>query len=102
MKRASIIMTTSHHVTFPLSPQPQPQPQPHNHTTTTHPRYKRKSVGRFYVTMHQYTTGRLATTRTGPNDARCVVWAIGEFFFLFPSFFFDTNKSSTVYIGFNN
>ena len=41
------------------------------------------------------------TTKTGPNDVRRVIWAIDEFFIYFPSFFFDTNKSSIVYIGSN-
>ena len=95
-------MTMSHHVTFPLSPQPQPQPQQHDHTTTTHPRYKRESVGHFYATMHQYTTGRLATTRTGPNDARRVVWAIGQFFFFFFLCFFSILTKALLYIGSNN
>ena len=27
------------------------------------------------------------TTKTGPNDARHVVWAIGDFFFIFLRFF---------------
>ena len=32
------------------------------------------------------TRTRATTTTTGPNDARHVIWALGEFFFLFPSF----------------
>jgi hypothetical protein len=31
------------------------------------------------------------TTITGPNDARRVVWALGEFFFLISFFFFVFN-----------
>ena len=34
--------------------------------------------------------GKPATAKTGPNDARCVVRALGEFFFFF-FVFFDTN-----------
>ena len=33
---------------------------------------------------------RTVTTRTGPNDARCVVWAISKFFFIFLRIFFTT------------
>ena len=31
--------------------------------------------------------GKVATTKTGPNDASGVVWALGKFFFSFLSFF---------------
>ena len=29
-----------------------------------------------------------ATTTTGPNDTRCIIWALGEFFYLFSLCFF--------------
>ena len=32
--------------------------------------------------------GGAAETKTGPNNASAVVWAIGEFFFFFHLFFF--------------
>ena len=32
--------------------------------------------------------GGATTTTTGPNDARRIVWALGEFFFIFIVFFF--------------
>ena len=34
---------------------------------------------RLYTTV--YEIGRAGTTKTGPNDARHVIWALGEFFF---------------------
>ena len=37
----------------------------------------------FYFLITKYTTGSAATSKTGPNDARHVVWACGEFFFFF-------------------
>ena len=35
--------------------------------------------------------GMLATTKTGPNNARCVIWAFGMCF-IFSSHLFDTNQ----------
>ena len=32
--------------------------------------------------MTKYNTGRAATMKTGPNDARRVIWAVGECFIL--------------------
>ena len=32
--------------------------------------------------------GGVATMKTGPNNARCIVWAISEFFFSFTLLFF--------------
>ena len=36
-------------------------------------------------------------TRTGPNDVSRIVWAIGEYFFYFSSFFLNTNLCFMVY-----
>ena len=49
----------------------------------------------------KYTTGRPGTKKTGPNDAGRVVWALGEFFFLYFVFLFDTNSYIIVPICFN-
>ena len=35
--------------------------------------------------------GGAAATKTGPNNASAVVWAIGEFFFSFIVVFLDAN-----------
>ena len=44
---------------------------------------------------------RAVTTRTGPNDASHVVWAIGKFFiYIFFLCFFILNKCFILYIGF--
>ena len=39
----------------------------------------------------KYTMGGAAATKMGPNNASAVVWAIGEFFFLFILLFLDAN-----------
>ena len=41
----------------------------------------------------------MAATKTGPDDAGCVVWALGEYFFFFV--FFATNKNFIAYISSN-
>ena len=33
-----------------------------------------------------WETGRPVRRNMGPNNARCIVWALGEFFFLFLHF----------------
>jgi len=33
--------------------------------------------------MTKYATGRAETTKMGPNNARRVVWALGEYYFIF-------------------
>ena len=38
-----------------------------------------------------YTIGRVAVTKTGPNDVSVIIWAISEFFFFFFFFFLVTN-----------
>ena len=38
------------------------------------------NVHRLYATRH--VIGKAGTTKTGPNDARRVVWALGESFFI--------------------
>ena len=48
--------------------------------------HKKKPVRAVAITTTSGSSGRTVTTkvvmtRTGPNDARCVVWAIGKFFF---------------------
>ena len=40
----------------------------------------------------KYETGRLAVTKTGPNDMPRIVRALGEFLFIFPSFFLILTK----------
>ena len=62
-----------------------------NTTHRPHPRYKHKSVGLFFiiyffhvsrwVLRQQQTVCR--PTKMGPNNAKCIVWAISKFF---PSF----------------
>ena len=34
---------------------------------------------------------KAAATITGPNDASCVVWALGKFFFFFSFVYITTN-----------
>ena len=41
------------------------------------------------------SSGEATTTTTGPNNARHVVWALGEFFYFFFVFFIYL----TIYIG---
>ena len=43
---------------------------------------------------------KAAVTKTSPNDARCVVWAITEFFFFFFSIFLILTNVFGVYIGY--
>ena len=45
----------------------------------------------FIDSSNKRATGRPATTETGPNNARRVVWAVGEFFFMF--FYIQTTIS---------
>ena len=35
--------------------------------------------------------------KTGPNDARCVVWALGEFFYILNRVFLKTNLHFIAY-----
>ena len=37
--------------------------------------------------MTKYAAGWAETTKTGPDDARRVVWALGEYFLIFLRFF---------------
>jgi hypothetical protein len=46
--------------------------------------------------------GCVGTTKTGPNDASCVVWVLGKLFLNYPSIFLDTNYRFIVYIGSTN
>ena len=46
--------------------------------------------------MEGFSGGGATTTRTGPNDASHVVWALGEFFFNLLHVFFGY---LTIYIG---
>ena len=39
----------------------------------------------------KYVIGGAAATKMGPNNAKCIVWAISELFFFFSFFFSDTN-----------
>ena len=34
---------------------------------------------------------------TGPDDARCLIWALGELFFIFLPFYYATKKESIFY-----
>ena len=47
------------------------------------------NVHRLYATRH--VIGKAGTTKTGPNDARRVVWALDELFFFSSCFFFYIN-----------
>ena len=50
----------------------------------------------------KHTTGGAAVTKMGPNNAKCVVWAISEFFFFFFSFlllFWILTKVYSLYNG---
>ena len=38
-------------------------------------------TGYIHLLKARGRAGRAAVTKTGPNDARCVVWAIGMCFF---------------------
>ena len=44
-------------------------------------------MGSIYVSMAGRESGWAATAKTGPNDGRHVVWALGVFFFRFFEFF---------------
>ena len=44
----------------------------------------------------KHMTGGAAVTKTGPNNAKCVVWAISEFFFLL---FWILTKVYSIYNG---
>ena len=47
---------------------------------------------------YEIDMGSVATRKTGPNDARHVVWALGKSFFFFDVFvFFNTNECVIVY-----
>src|SRR5882762_2715005 len=47
--------------------------------------------GKYRCYSISYATGRATLTKTGPNDARCVVWAVCKFFFISFSCFVITN-----------
>ena len=49
--------------------------------------------------MQEGENWRAGNNKTGPNDARCIIWASGEFFFLSLFILFDSNKYFVVYIG---
>ena len=36
--------------------------------------------------MTKYARGRVATSKMGPDDAGCIIWALGDFFFFSLSF----------------
>ena len=44
------------------------------------------SYNKLYTTA--YTRGRAVTMKTGPNDARRVVWAICKYFYFYFVFFY--------------
>ena len=48
-------------------------------------------IGFVYDVHERERLGGLGKTKTGPNNVSCVVWALGEFFFLFSFVLFDTN-----------
>jgi hypothetical protein len=48
-------------------------------------------IGAFDVLKTQSRLWKATTTITGPNDARRVVWALGEFFFISVVFFYLFN-----------
>ena len=53
------------------------------------------NVSRLYST--RYVIERAGMTKTGPNDAKRVVWALGEVFFFFPCFFYILNDIYRVF-----
>jgi hypothetical protein len=48
-------------------------------------------LGSIYVLQARGGFGWAAGTKTGPNDARRVVWTLGIFFFVFFLRFIDNN-----------
>jgi len=46
----------------------------------------------------KYAMWSVVTMRTGPNDARRVVWAIGEFIYLFLRIFYIVLTNNLLYI----
>ena len=46
-------------------------------------------LSRFYLVRERF--GRAAETKTGPNDAKCVVWALGMSFFFVLYIYIPTN-----------
>ena len=53
------------------------------------------NVSRLYST--RYVIERAGMTKTGPNDAKRVVWTLGEVFFFFPCFFYILNDIYRVF-----
>ena len=49
--------------------------------------------------MQEGENWRAGNNKTSPNNARCVVWASGEFFFFSLFILFDSNKYFVLYIG---
>ena len=45
----------------------------------------------------KYTIGGAVATKTGPNNAKCIVWAM-SFFSFFPSFFQILTNVYKIYI----
>ena len=45
----------------------------------------------------KYTMRGAAVMKTGPNNARCVVWAISESFFFLSSFFLKPTDIYSIY-----
>ena len=75
----------------------------HNHnatatTTTRQPTAIIIPTPRPWGICKREGAGRLGMTKTGPNDVRCIVWALGEFFFSFVLFYI--NGYFIVIIGF--
>ena len=57
------------------------------------------SIGSIYGIHERRRAGTTRTTRTGPNDASRVVWALGELFFFFPLHITNTNDFFIESIG---
>ena len=47
----------------------------------------------------KHTTGGAAATKTGPNNAKCIVWAISEVFYSFLLLFWILTKVYSIYNG---
>ena len=47
----------------------------------------------------KHMMGGAAATKTGPNNAKCIVWAISEFFYSFLLLFWILTKVYSIYNG---
>ena len=57
------------------------------------------SISSIYNIHEWEKDGRTGTTKTGPNEVRHIVWALGKHFSFFSFVLFDTNKYFIAFIG---